>query len=74
VAVRDEQVLVLDGHGGGQHDVGVARGIGQEVLDHHGEEVLARQAAQHSGLVRDAGRGVARIDEQSLDPGVTHLE
>jgi hypothetical protein len=35
---------VLQLRGGGQHVVGVVGGVGHEVLQHHGEQVLARKA------------------------------
>ena len=36
-------VHMLELRGGGQHDVGMARRIGEEVVDHHGEEILAQR-------------------------------
>ena len=39
-------VEVLELRGGRQHVVGVVGGVGQEVLEHHGEQVLAREPAR----------------------------
>ena len=41
---RGIDVVVLEEHRRGQHDVGVARGVGQELLVHAGEQILARKA------------------------------
>ena len=48
---------MLELHGGGQHDVGEARRVGQVVLEHDGVQVVARETAQHLRLVgRDRRR------------------
>ena len=51
VAPRDREVEVLDLRRGRQHDVGVARGVGEELLDHDREQVVARQSGDDPVLV-----------------------
>jgi hypothetical protein len=64
VAVREMQVPVLELRRRRQHDVGPVRGVGEEVLQHDGEQILARQPAQHGVAVgRDGGR-IAVVDDQ----------
>ena len=41
MAPRVHQVEMLDLGGGGQHDVGIAGGVGHELLDDHREQVVA---------------------------------
>ena len=43
---------MLHGGGGGQQEIGVTGGVRQHLLVHDGEEVLAREPAQHRGLIR----------------------
>ena len=45
--------------GGGQHDVGVAGRVGDEVLAHHREQVFARQPLEDLFLLRDHMAGLA---------------
>ena len=40
----EHDLVLLHLRGGGQHDVGVARGVGDEMLAHHREQIFARQA------------------------------
>ena len=65
---------MLDLHRSRQQDVGVARGVGHEVIDDHGEQVVARQAAAHAGLVRDAGRRVGGQHQQRLHRRIAAIE
>ena len=67
VAVAAMDVPVLQLRGGGQHVVGVVGGVGQEMLQHHGEQVLARKAGGHLGRLRGHGHGVAVVDHHGLD-------
>ena len=53
VAVAGVDVPVFELGGGRQQDVGVVGGVGAEVLQHHGEQVVARKAAHH--LARQPG-------------------
>ena len=55
-------------------DVRVARRVGQEVLDYDGEQIAAREAAQHLRLMWNAGRGIAGVHEQRLDRRVVDIE
>src|SRR6185503_9085191 len=41
VAPGEHHVVVLSGHGRGQDDVGVSRGVGDEMLGRHEEQVPA---------------------------------
>ena len=72
--VRDQQIAVLDRHRRRQHDVRVARGVGQEVLDDDGEQIVAREAATDLRLMRDARRGIAGVHEERLDRRIVELE
>ena len=65
---------MLDLHRSRQQDVGVARGVGHEVIDDHGEQIVARQAAPHPGLVRDAGRRVRGQTKSACTGGSSALE
>ena len=57
VAPREDDVEVLELGGGRQHHVGERGGVGHELLEHDGEQVLAAQAVQHALLVgRDRRR------------------
>ena len=50
-------VVMLEEHGGRQHDIGEFRRFGHELLVHAGEQILARQSLLHLGLVgRHRGR------------------
>ena len=51
---------------GRQHDVGVTRGIGHELLVHDGEQVLALQAFDNQILI---GQGHHRIQVVDHEPG-----
>ena len=66
MAVREVEVGVLQERGGGQQDVGVVGGVGLELLQHHGEQVLAAQAREHHVLVGRDGRGIGVVDHQRL--------
>ena len=46
VAARGVEVVVLEERRGRQHDVGEGRRLGQELLVHADEQVLAREAAR----------------------------
>ena len=52
MAVGGVHVPVLELRGGRQHVVGMVGGVGEEVLQHHGEQVLAREAR---ATLRDSG-------------------
>ena len=67
VAPGEDDVEVLELRGRRQDDVGVARGVGHELLEHDGEQVLAAQPGEHPLLVGgDLGR-VRVPDDQRLD-------
>ncbi len=63
---RPVEVGVLQERGGGQQDIGVVGGVGLELLQHHGEQIVAPQAAQHGVLVGRDGGGVRIVDHQGL--------
>ncbi len=67
MAVSLVQVPVLELRRRGQHDVGVAGGVGQEDLVHHGEEIFPRQAAEHPVRVRRHRRRVAVENIEGAD-------
>ena len=58
---------MLQLHGGRQHIVGMVRGVGAEVLQHHGEQVLAGESCGHPGRVGRDRHRVAVVDHQRLD-------
>ncbi len=52
---------------GGQHNVGIGRGVAPESVVHHGEQVLARQAFARRDRVRHAVGRIGVPAEQRLD-------
>ena len=58
VAAAGVEVVVLEEHRRRQHDVGVARGVGEELLVDADEQVVAREAA----AAPSPGRGRRRAD------------
>ena len=68
VAVGGVDVAVLELRGRRQHIVGMVGGVGQEVLQHHGEQVLAAEAGHHLGRVGRHRHRVAVVDHHGLDP------
>ena len=58
VAAAAIDVVVLEEHGGRQHDVGELGRVGHELLVHAGEEVVAQKPLLHQPLLR---RDVHRI-------------
>ena len=67
VAVAGVQVEVLELRRRRQHPVGVVGGVGQEVLQHDGEQILPRKAARHLRRLRRHRDRVAVVDDQRLD-------
>ena len=67
VPPREHDVELFELRGGRQHDVGITRGIGDEVLAHHGEQVLARKPLQHLVLLRHHDHGVRVVNEEGVD-------
>ncbi len=64
VAAALIEVVVLDEHGRGQHDVGEFRRCGHEMLVHAHEQILARKARLHLALLRRDLHRVHVLDEQ----------
>jgi hypothetical protein len=64
VAARGIEIVVLQEHGRRQHDVGIGRRLGQELLVHAGEQVLAREALVHQFELRADHRRVGVLDQQ----------
>ncbi len=58
---------MLELRGRGQHDVGKARGVGQEMIADHGEEVLAREPAAEPRPVDLGDRRIGGPDHEALD-------
>ena len=56
-------VVVLQKHGGGQDDIGVARRVGHELLVDAGEQILARKTATHFLLMRRDGKRVRILNQ-----------
>ncbi len=67
VARGGVQIVMFEEHGRRQDDIGIGRGVGQELLVHDREQILAREAGTHlAELGRDAQR-VGVLDEHGLD-------
>ena len=66
VTVGEMQVPVLELRRRREHDVGPVGGVGLEVLQHHGEEILARQPAQHGVPFRSHRRRIAVVHDECL--------
>ena len=64
---REHDVFLFELRGRRQNDVGVFRGVGQEMFADHGEQVLALEALLEFGLLGHHGHGVGVVDEQRLD-------
>ena len=69
VAVGLEDVPMLKLGGGGQDVVGVVGGVGLEVFEDDGEEIVPHQPGQDGGLVWGDGGGVGIVDDQGFDRG-----
>ena len=67
VAPAEHDVVLFQLRGGGQHDVGVAGGVGQEMLADHGEQVFPGQARDHLVLLRADHHRVGVVDHQRGD-------
>ena len=63
-APRRHQVEVLELGRRRQHDVRVRSGVGEELLDHDREQVVAPQPIEHAALVGRDRRGVGVVDDQ----------
>jgi hypothetical protein len=72
--ITEVQVGMLGLHRRRQHDVGVVHCVRREMLEHDGEQILARQRPTHPVLVGIAAAGVGRDHEQCLDRRVIHGE
>ena len=66
---RADDVEVLQLGGGRQDDVRVPRGVGQEMLQHDGEQVVPGQPAAHPRRVGLHHRRIGGPDHQPVDPG-----
>ena len=53
--------------GDGQHDIGEIGGVGLELFEHDGEEIVAAQASAHGVLIGRDGGGVGVVDHEGLD-------
>ena len=60
-------VVVLQKHCGRQDDVGVARGVGHELLVDAGEQIFARKTAAHFLLMRRDGERVRVLNKHRSD-------
>ncbi len=72
VSLRD--VVVLEKRRRRQQDVRVPRGVGEDLLEDDGEEILALQPFEHAVLIGHRRQRVAVVDEQHLDRRVPELE
>ncbi len=59
------EIVVLDEHGGRQHDVGDFRGVGHELLVHADEQIVAREAALDHLLVGRDGDRIGVLDQHA---------
>ena len=62
------EVVVLDEHGGGQHDIGGARGVGHELLVHADEQIVAGKAALDRLLIGGDGDRIGVLGEAAPSP------
>ena len=67
MAAAGVDVVVLEEHRRRQHDIGMARGVGEELLVDAGEQVLARKAAPHLLLIGRDDHRVGVLDQHRLD-------
>jgi len=67
VAIRGVHIPMLQLGGGGQHVVGQVGRVGHEVLQHHGEQVVAHQAPRHLGRLRRHRQRVAVVHDQRFN-------
>ncbi|MNV50647.1 hypothetical protein D3C71_1426670 [compost metagenome] len=67
MAVAAVDVPVFELGRGRQHIVGVVGGVGEEMLDDHGEQVFARKALHHLGRFGRHGHGVAVVDHDGFN-------
>jgi hypothetical protein len=65
---------VLDLHRRRQHEIGVARGVGEDVVHDDGEEIRPRESLADLRLVRCARNRVRGVDEQRLDRRIGEVE
>ena len=66
VPVRALNVGVLEKRRRRQNVIGVIRGVGEEQVVHHGEQIRPRQAAPHRVLVRRDRAGIRVVDKQRV--------
>ena len=66
MAVGALHVLVFEERGRWKQDVRIVRRVCEELLMHHGEQVVAAHTAQDGVLVGSDRRGVAVVDEERL--------
>ena len=64
---REHHVVVLAGHGGGQHDVGVSRGVGDEMLGRDEEQILAAQPLDDLVGLRRLAHRIGVVDVEAHD-------
>ena len=79
MAVREMQVPVLELRRRRQHDVRVVGGVGLEVLEHDGEQIVARASREHGVAIRRNGRGIRVVHDQrahrrAADAGVVRRQ
>ena len=67
VAISGVHVQVFELGGGRQHVVGVVGGVGEEVFQHHGEQVVTGEAGHHLLRLGRHRHRVAVVDDQGLD-------
>ena len=75
VAARGVEVVVLEEHGRGEHDVGIGGRLGQELLVDAQEQVLPRETLVHQVELGAHHRGIRVLDEHGRDgrPAVERL-
>ena len=61
---RTHEIEVLELRGGREQDVGVASGVGSELLDDHGEEIVTFQTSDDGVLIRGDDGGIAVVDDE----------
>ena len=63
MAVGEVEVGVLEEGGRREQDIGVIGGVGLELFEHYGEQIVAAQALEHQVLIGRDGGGVRVVDD-----------
>ena len=71
--IRLGEIVALEERGRRQQHVGVQRGVGHHLFEHHGEQIVAFEPAEDAALIGNGRRGVAVVDEQHVNRRIVVL-